>query len=263
MATACRNKTILTRQAAQIQCAPRNYWRDNMSQSAFLSTCLCSVPASRSQTTGLASHLVIGSPTSSFSLSFSVSPTGLLSFSVLCFTLFFPTSSVLLSSQHHVQLSIDNTHTHTIPIPLRVLCLPWPLTVHWHPPVSQWETLTVKEEITSEGKRVFYSVFLSSDHLNRWSADVVTMRHQTTTRTKKTYGHAHTPTHMIRQTSPSLCPWNTCFNKHAVIFSSDACDDSAAVSHGCLDDLLIQRLRLFKICMIALLTNKHNIWIRQ
>lgn len=117
-----------------------------MSHSAFLSTCHSSVPAPQSQTTGLASHLVIGSPTPSFSLSFSVSHTDLLSFSIPCFTLLFRPGCLAVSSASCSAFSLQHAHDS------HPHWEPWPLTAHWHPPIPQWEMLTGDNK---RGKMIF------------------------------------------------------------------------------------------------------------
>lgn len=75
---------------------------------------------------------------------------------------------------------------------------------------------------------LFYTFeFLPCSPLNRWSTDVVMMSHEMVT----------THTHRADR------DW--CFNKRAVIFSSDVRDGAAELSHSCLDDLLAQSVRLF------------------
>lgn len=73
-AAAFRNKSILTGRTLQRLCAlthiPEKLLKiQHVSRTAFLSTCHSSVPAPRSQTTGVASHRVISPPTPAFSFS--------------------------------------------------------------------------------------------------------------------------------------------------------------------------------------------------
>lgn len=123
-----------------------------------------------------------------------------------------------------------------------MLCLPWPLTAHWHPPISQWETLTVRREITREGGRENEFLLLMCYHPTISTGDRQMSSRWDIKRWPEQNPWARTHTH--GQTHPSLCQLDTCVNKHGVIFSSDVCNDSPAVLCGFLDDLLVQRLWL-------------------
>lgn len=54
--------------------------------------------------------------------------------------------------------------------------------------------------------------------------------------------HAHL--HALADGHAPLCVHETHVNKRAVILSSDVLSESTEVSHGCLDDVFVQRLRL-------------------
>lgn len=236
--------------ASQWHKSLRRYWKDNMSQFAFLSACHSPVSAPQvpNQSKRSCFYMAIDSSTHSLSLIFCLSHR--LSFSILCSFggFFLPLVSCCLLS---IMFSFrSTTHTYDTHSHWECCAFPWPLTAHWHPPISQWETLTVKEEITKEGRLRGKSFFYSWYHHQVISTGDKQMSSRWDIKQRperNSWAHTHLQyTHGLTGTPLSM---STCFNKHAVIFSGDVCNSSTTVSQGCLDDMLVQRLRLFKIYM--------------
>lgn len=195
--------------ASQWHKSLRRYWKDNMSQSAFLSACHSPVSAPQvpNQSKRSCFYMAIDSSTHSLSLIFCLSHR--LSFSILCSFggFFLPLVSCCLLS---IMFSFrSTTHTYDTHSHWECCAFPWPLTAHWHPPISQWETLTVKEEITKEG-RLRGKSFFTRDIIIRSSQQVISRCHHDETSNNnqsETRGHTHTySTHTGWQAHPYLCP---------------------------------------------------------